>query len=348
MMNNKDNSLKDNKVNQVDKDINEMMNLATGDNNYEPEKKSSRKTILIMSVILILAAGAFGLSKLIIKPQEFVDNTTTPDLSTEEKEYEKLDEWDFKYPAKIPKWSKQVFNQNSIMEEDEVYQGLMEIAENQHDVLVFTASMPDSKTGDWDGAPPKYTNDISQMTDSNGLENELFSYTLKEDYQLAYSSYIQQLINPVFGDWVFAQRYTPNKPLKDNKDLNVLKPLFSEEWWAKNIKEGKDYSALPILVDWEGDDFGGLKFAERVDGQFGTWFGVINTDENNVVIGESLGLDDRNSPIVKFSTPIKFSAFGVDNKIIEKTGTLELTLGSNPQSHMFNRVVIIDAVLILK
>lgn len=327
-------------------DLNEMMDLAKENNYYETEKKMPVKMLVIIGVAAIVLITALTLSKVIIKPQEFIDETKAPGISTGKDIFLNGEKWNFDYPVKVPKWSKQVFNQISIIEKDEIYRELIDFSKSQQDVLLFSEAMPSEKAGDWKDAPPAYTNKLSEIKKPNGQENELFSYTLKEDYLIAYSSYVHQLINPVFGNWVFAQRYTPAKPLKDNKDLDVLKPLFDPSWWDANIVDGVDYTKLPILVDWNGDDFGGLKFAERIDGQYGTWYGVVDVNQDKVVLAEMLGRDERDSPILKINTPIKYLAFG-ENEPLEKAGVLELTLASNPVEHMINRVVILDAKLIL-
>lgn len=330
MMNNKNN-------------LEDMLDVAKEEMSTETTKKIPTKIFGIVGGTMIVLVLVLALSKVIIKPQDFVD-LTDKSSTIHEEEYDYGGYWDFEYPAKVPTWSKQVFNQSFVTEKDDTYKALMKFAEGHHDIVAFTAAMPSEVGGDWEDAPPAYTNDLSQEK-VDGVENPLFSYTLQEDYMIAYANYVHRLINPVFGDWVFAQRYVPNKPLKDNKDLAILKSMFNPEWWETNIVEGEDYTKLPILVDWDGDNFGGLEFAELEPGRFGTWYGIVDTDEENIVLVENLGRDERNSPILQIKTPIKYSAFGPDKKIIEKTGELEITLMSNPVAHMLNRVIIKDAKL---
>ena len=330
-------------MNDNNNNLEDMLDVAKEEIDIETTKKRPIKMFAIIGTMMVVLAISLVISKIIIKPQDFVD-LTDKSGSIHTKEYGSDGYWNFEYPTKVPTWSKQVFNQSFVTEKDNTYKSLMKFAEGYHDIVAFTAAMPSGIAGDWEDAPPAYTNDLSQEK-IDGFENPLFSYTLQEDYLIAYANYVHRLINPVFGDWVFAQRYVPSKPLKNNNDLEILKSMFDPQWWETNIVKDTDYTKLPILVDWDGDNFGGLEFAELEPGRYGTWYGVVNTDEENIVLVENLGRDERNSPILQIKTPIKYSAFGFDDKIIEKTGELELTLMSNPVGHMLNRVVIKDAKL---
>lgn len=323
--------------------LDDMLEIAKEEIVTESPKKIPIRIFGVVVGAMIALIIILALSKITIKPQNFVDLTDKSGYM-HTKEYNSDGYWDFKYPSTVPTWSKQIFNQSFITERDDTYKALMKFAEGHHDIVAFTISMPSEIGGNWEDAPPAYTNDLNEKI-IDGVENQFFSYTLREDYMIAYSNYVHRLINPVFGDWVFAQRYVPSKPLKDNKDLAVLESMFDPEWWETNVVEGKDYTKLPILVDWNGDNFGGLEFAELEPGRFGTWYGIVNTDEENVVLVQNLGRDERGSPILQIKTPIKYSAFGIDDEIIEKTGELELTLMSNPIGHMLNRVVLKDAKL---
>lgn len=348
MNNNNDEHLKkmlETATQKVDETINESQKESKG-----PSRKVVSIAIGAMLVFgILLYIGSIGL-----RPQEFEDKTDNPDWVESQVEKEKAQEevsmWQFEYPVKLPDWSKQPYNVKKIIEDEKVYDELIKFANQFPDIMAYTAWMPSSTQGDWEGAPPAFTNNVYEQYLENGEVNPHYSYVLKEDYLIAYSTYVQRLLNPTFGDWIFAQRYEPVKPLKDNSTFEVLKDMFSNEWWNANIHTNQDYSALPIMVDWEGDNFGGLEFAERVPSRYGTFFGVVDVDEESekIVIVDSLGQDDRGAEILKINTPVKYVAFGVNDNLIELQGNLVITLGSNPNSSSINRIIITNAELVLK
>lgn len=340
--------------------LEEMLEVATqeveetSNKNQEDNKHSSKKVILItlgamLTFGIVLYIGAIGL-----RSQEFENKTNNPDwVETqvkEEKEQAEVDMWQFEYPVKVPDWSKQPYDEDKILNDEKVYNELIEFAEQFPDIIAHTAWMPSSVQGDWESAPPAYTNNNSEKYLEDGTVNPYYSYVLKEDYLIAYSTYLQRLLNPTFGEWVFAQRFEPNKPLKDNDTFEILNDMFSTEWWDNNIKTNSDYSSLPIMVDWDGDNFGGLKFAERIPGRYGTFFGVtdVNEKENKIVIVENKGQDSRGADILKINTPVKYVAFGTNDELIEIHGNLIITLSSNENTSSVNRIVITDAELTLE
>lgn len=343
--------------NQENEHLKKLMESATANVDSSEDKsirsKSTIKIILITLIVMVAFATIlyFAASK-INKPQEFEDTTEDPSWVSKREEQaqaeEETSQWDFEYPVDVPKWSKQEFSL-TLIEDEEVYNELINYALSVPDMVSATAWMPSSEEGDWEGAPPVFTSDPSEEYLEDGSQNPHYSYTLKEDYLLAYSVYVQRLINPTFGKWIFAQHYTPSRPLKDKEDFNVLSDMFSDDWWETNISEGEDYSALPIVVDWEGDDFGGLELAEPKPGRYGTFFGQIDEseEENRFTQVNNIGVDNNNSPILEVNTPIKYVAFGIDDKPIEKKGNLVLTLSSNDKLHEIFRVVISDAKLLL-
>jgi len=342
-----------NKENE-NKSLEEMMKLASEKVNESlPKKPKKSKKFAFVTVGAIVSLGVLlYIGSNFVSPQEFEDNTKNPewvDSQIEKNEIaEENSEWNFDYPVDVPKWSKQEFSITNVIENEETYNELIEFSKSFPEVNSATAWMPSKEAGDWEGAPPVFTNNVWEEYLEDGTKNNRYSYTLKEDYLIAYASYTQQLINPTFGKWIFSQRYTPAKPMKDNSDLNVLQDIFSDEWWENNISEN-DYSSLPILADWNGDNFGGLEFAESIPGRYGTFFGIINEneEEEKFVTAEVLGADENDSPILKIVSPIKYVAFGIDDELIEKEGNLELTLKSNNEIiERFNRVVVSDAKLI--
>lgn len=337
----------DNKLNEMLEAASESSdNVSDNDQSKKSKKKAIWTTVGVMTAFgAVLVTGA-----LMLRPQEFEDRTETPTWVSEQAEQEEqaqtISMWDFEYPVNVPEWTKQPFSIENVINNEDVLAEVHEFAESISAVESSTAWMPSGVEGNWEGAAPAYTNNIDEQFINDNIPNPDYSYTLREDYLSAYSVYIQRLINPTFGEWIFAQRYIPASPMKDNNTYRVLSDMFSDEWWNNNIETDTDYSSLPLLADWDGDNFGGLEFAQE-NSRYGTFFGVVNETEDEYVTVESLGQDDRESEILKIDTPVKFVAFGTEG-LIEKHGTISMTLASNDEPVAPNRVVITNAELILQ
>lgn len=348
--------MNNNKSTNNDKHLERLLKSATGniddsvDDRIEKESKMTPKraiytTLGVMGVFAVILV----IGSIMLKPQEFEDVTKNPEWVDDQTvalvEKEENSKWDFEYPDEVPKWSKKEYSVDSVIKNKDTYNEIIEHADNIQDLNSSTSWMPSAIQS---GSSPVYTNNTWESELSDGVANPRFSYTLQEDYKLAYVTYLERLINPTFGGWIFSQRATPAKPYKDDEAYEVLKDMFSAEWWDNNIKSGEDYTSLPILADWNGDNFGGLEFAERVPGRYGTFFGKVNEGEGKYVTVETLGPDSNGAEILNISTPIVYSAFGVDDEIINKFGTINMKLASNDNiSQLNNRVVIIDIDLIL-
>ena len=338
-----------NNFNDDDK-LKDMFEAASADSDKladkEPSKDDSKKKAILTAVGVMVGFGVLlGAGALMLRPQEFEDKTEAPTwVDTQVEKVEKSEEynmWDFEYPVEVPEWTKQPFTRD-MAEDEEMIDVFNEFSES---FAAYNASISWMPSGVEDEFTPTYTSNIEEQYMDDNTLNPYFSYTLREDYVFAYSTYINRLINPVFGNWVFAQMHYPSAPMIDNTEFEKLSDMFSRGWWDENVVPAQNYSALPVLADWEGDNFGGLEFTED-DSIHGTFFGVVNETEDNRVIVESLGIDERGSEILKIDTPILYAAFDIDGELIKKEGVLSLTLASNDEPIEANRVVIINVELI--
>lgn len=343
-----------NKLNEEEK-LKQMMDEATKNAQEAPVeqydgKADRKKAFLVTGAAFVVLGGLLFAGSQVFKSQDFEDKTKTPDWVAEESENisvtdEDIGEWDFEYPAKVPGWTKQPYSVE-LLADQEFLEQAFEFTEDFKDFQIYIAGMPSSVAGDWEDAPKAYTNDASLEYLEDGTLNPQYSYTLQEDYLQAYSVSLQRLINPIFGNWYLAQGGN-GTPMKTNAYFNGLVDMFSNEWWESNIEYDVDYSAIPVMADWEGDNFGGLELAEVVPGRYGVFYGVV--DEERQVTADSLGVDERGAEIIKINTPIIYSAFGKNDEIIELKGMLNLTLESNEDIfNMYNRVVISHAELIME
>lgn len=347
-------------VKNEEQNIEELMKSATETvnedikaDNGEQNKKRTKKIIISTSVGLGLFMSALIIGPLLLKNQEdFEDKTETPGwvLKEDEKKTEENNkkEWDFNYPIEVHEWSKQPYdraafwtdnNTKKIMKQGESIKGLNE------SLLSIPSGQDhgyDDPNGQLVGA---YTNDPMKEHKEDGSKNKMFSYAVKEDYVKSFVVNVERILNPVFGEWVFAQRADRN--LKAEQTYEVLQDVFTNEWWSANIKEDQDYSKLPLVVDWNGDDWGGLSFAERVNGRYGTFYGEIVATDENPVTGSIKGYDEKGAHIVELKVPVQYKAFGEDDYLIKK-GTLTIELSSNVRDiDSRSRVILSNASLVL-
>lgn len=309
-------------------------------------KKSPKKIVIATAVGLsIFMAALIGGALLLKNQEEFKDNTKEPGWVSNiggEKDPLIVGEWDFEYPIEVHEWAKGPFYVDTFWNEENS-EAIRKEAESMNALTVASKWVP-SGIGHGYSDPKGLlaganTNDLSQKKLKNGKDNPLFSYALKEDYENAFVIYTERLLNPTFGDWVFFQR--ANKSLKSASELGVLKNMFTSTWWDENIKEGEDYSKLPILVDWNGDDWGGIQLAERETGRYGTFYGKIEKDSEKFT-SNIIGDDENGMPIMEFEVPVEYSAFGKD-AIITKKGLLTITLKSNSESITPSERVVINS-----
>lgn len=184
------------------------------------------------------------------------------------------------------------------------------------------------------------TDDVTQSVGKDGMQNKNFSYLTGDNVKIAYTDITNRLINPVYGDWYKAQ-FAKNNP-KSMKSLNELKTLFSDSWWKSNISS-HDYSALPLFADWDADNYGGQSFKPSV----ARWYGQITKH----VIMPSTDAKTAEFKGINVVDTIKYSAYDKDGDVINKTGTLKMTLIPNHnlnEGMNGNRLVIDSAKLTIE
>lgn len=352
------------KKNQPNDNLDELMKVASQRVEEEKdvaasekkENKSTKKVVLLTSGGLVLFAGIVLSGALLMNnPQEFVDKTETPDWVENEdggKESDGYNPWEFDKPIELNSWAEIPYNQSTFWAQDGIEKDLLEISKEYQG---FYFSIARTKSGiphgyDDEQLAGPYTNDVEKRYLEDGSVNEDFSYALTEDYEKAYVTYTERLVNPLFGDWSKVQS-SDDLEIKSNMQFNALKDMFTSEWWNNNIEESRDYSNLPIFAEWtqgDWDKFNIDKSEENVN-MYGTFYGEIEETEDKLIQSEQIGVDQEGQAIMKVSSPVTYSAFGQDGENVEVHGTLELTLESNSEStDVKNRIVISDAELKLE
>lgn len=341
--------------------LEEMLKNATEKNEPPKESKNDdkskvKKVVISTFVGLALIGGIFvSASFLQNNPQDFNANNKNPEWiangnkdGADEESNAPSENWDFNFPFKLESWAKVPYNKETFWTKENDKKLI--IASGK--VTSFTSSISWLKPGlDYGRKNAKvYTNDIDKNYLKDGSKNPLYSYALKEDYQKAYIAYTERLLNPVFGEWTIAQsRGVGDYLTKEAPEFENLKDMFTEKWWNANVKEGSDYSKLPVLAEWQPDSWKNLKLTDRDTNREGVFYGRINTSDKAYSKVSIVGSDKEGMPVIKVSTPVEFYANKKDGGKLKKTGTLTLTLQSNEDSvDVKNRVVISSASLKVK
>lgn len=321
----------------------------------EENKKSTKKVILFTSGGLLVFAGVILSGALFMNnPQEFVDKTETPGWveggNADENSNDNYNPWDFEKPVELSDWANAPYDKESFWQQDDIENKILEASKEYQGFYFSVASTNSGIPHGYDDEQlvGPYTNDIEKRYLEDGSVNGDFSYALTEDYEKAYVTYTERLINPVFGDWSKMQS-SDDLEIKSNMQFNALKDMFTVDWWNENIKESEDYSSLPIFAEWTQNDWDKFNIDESNVDMYGTFYGKITETDENIIQSEQIGVDQEGQAIMKVSSPVTYSAFGEDGDNVEIHGELELTLKSNSDStDVANRVVISDAELKFK
>lgn len=326
--------------------------LDDGVDSSKPEGKSTKKAVVFTVIGLLLFGAVLVAAALMLKDDsEFVDKTETPDWVDKAPTEEEVVEsgfWDFEHPVELREWAKEPFVRDEFWTQEGIEEVILDASREMQSFYSTVAWM---KSGlphpyeDEELAGP-YTNDISKRYLEDGSDNPYFSYALSEDYQKAYVTYTERLLNPVFGGWSPFQSL--EEGVKGNNRFDDLDDMFSNDWWNSNIKKNEDYSNLPIFAEWNSGDWSQYDLAERDANKYGVFYGEIVESEDRYVTIENIGIDEEEQVIIKVSSPVDYSAFGSDGELIKVTGTLELTLRSDMEKlNVENRIIIDDANLVL-
>lgn len=353
---------KENKDLKKEQDLDELMKNATQkvEDNFEPNKngnKKNKKIIIYSTLTAALLLSAIGAGAYVFDDQEEFVNKTEQKKTVVSKE-KNVGEDDIQvkldYPVIIKDWAVEEYDpskEKEVKEEEKI----KEISKKLSEVDLAFQWLPSSakskytynKKGSNLTIDDEYTNDTEKKYLPNGEDNPKYSYALREDYQKAFATITERLLNPLYGGWLEAQDPIGEKA-KTQEQFEVLSSAFDVDWWNKNVKKN-NYSKLPIYADWDNNNFGGLKLSERSGGINGTFFGKIKETKAKKVKARTVGfMKNSELPFVKVELPVEFVAYDINEKKLKKTGTLIFTLVPNEDTNNPTmRVVAKDARLII-
>lgn len=358
MMRNEDENLKPKKNDELEK---MMKQAAKGiDDNINKKKKenkkSTKKVVIFTSIGLVLFIATLIVGAILLKkPQEFEDKTASPDWVDNEGVVNiESPPLEVEYPIEVYEWAKEPYNQDTFWEEG-MEKEILNVSKDDYRNFYFAISwMPSGLENEFNKGEldEPYTNDVSKRYIENEgkyEENPNFSYALVEDYEKAIVVHTQRLLNPTFGGWAEVQvPATEGREIKDDRQYNNLKDIFSQEWWNENIKEYEDYTNLPIMAEWNPGEWDKYNLAQKELIEQGMFYGQVNETEGNIIVAEIAGIDEEGQAVIDVTIPVKYVALGESGNNVEITGSLELTLESNQDSiDVRERIVISNAKLTL-
>lgn len=159
-----------------------------------------------------------------------------------------------------------------------------------------------------------FTSDLDKQTMEDGTPNPMFSYWTEEQFSAEVGIMTERLLNPVFGGWENYQY--PEYKANTEFDTALISDLFTSNWSESNsAKPHSEY--VPVLADWNSDNYGGKYNLTDV----ARWFGKVTSSSTTFTYDES-----KLNYTATYEAKVKFTAWTKDQKKVERTGTLTLNL----------------------
>lgn len=286
------------------KDLEQMLNNATNSdlNNMQmrPSAKERQKKLIIKSVSIatvVIASSVTGLYY-VSKPKN--NNTEQTQRYAKETEDIKSNSSD-KIPGSVPDWVKK-----GPYDPEKTLQNKQEIIDDIH----YTSF--GNITGSIVGGSKFNTNkDEAWEKDSDELlVNKNYAAVTGEDYEYWTNVYINRLLNPQFGKWTVLQ--SPNTRFADYAK-EIFKDMFDDAYFNS---QNPDMKWLPIMADFNGDEYGGQNFA------YSTKF----VGEYTSISGERKTTEDGFRTITTVNLDVTWKAYLAGDKEIVKTGKISFDI----------------------
>lgn len=290
---------------------------------------------IIIAILLVVFIPKFGGFK--DTGNKKTDNTETVSSSetveSEKKEGEEDSEKfvrdrykDNKTPVKVEEWTKQPYSaERSEKEQETLKKGVADYAQTLN-IGNYFGLLPSEANG--------YTSDVTKAMNKDGTPNMYYSYQTKENMEYVFSTYMQRLLNPVYGSW-FSLPYGMPGEIEAAFPDETFKDMFTPRWWQANIKND-NHRAIPIYADWNGDNWGGLDLKEE---GMGVFFGEIKS----MTVDTKPASNGAGNELT-INMNIEYKAKLANNKTETRNGTMMIKLIPNEESTDINHRALIDDV----
>lgn len=206
-----------------------------------------------------------------------------------------------KYPVELEKWQTQPYSEAN----KAVYTKMRE--KYAHTELATSASLlPSAKAG--------WVSDPKSEFLKDGTPNPRFTPVTDEVYLNSVESYIERLINPVFGEWKQYQ-YSDGEASK-YFDESRFSDMFAREYLKKNFKNSAE-QYIPVYADWKQNDYG---IPELLD-EGPRWIGTADSVKTEMRLDKKTG-----SYKSKVIVDVSYVAWAEDQSTLTRKGVLTLDI----------------------
>lgn len=267
----KDNNNKNKSLINMFEDIDKSSKELTLTNTKEAKTRKNRAKIIIAATVGFLALGIGG--------AYYVSNQKTVDVvrssnsrSTNLGDYSQ----EFSYPVELPSYLKSEWK--LLSDEDK-----KSLRDSQDENLFgdLTSGYPSEEGG--------FTSDKAKIFDDEGFPNIYYTTITKESIKYNVLSYLNRLINPIYGGWTEFQYGKEHKSSELNE--SIYKDMFSSSFIEKNKNN------MPFFTDKEANNYG-YEWIETKDNVYPRFIGIVDgisdieTDDsmNKITVTSSVSL----------------------------------------------------------
>ena len=265
----KDNNNKNKSLINMFEDIDKSSKELTLTNTKEAKTRKNRAKIIIAATVGFLALGIGG--------AYYVSNQKTVDVVRSSNSRSTNDySQEFSYPVELPSYLKSEWK--LLSDEDK-----KSLRDSQDENLFgdLTSGYPSEEGG--------FTSDKAKIFDDEGFPNIYYTTITKESIKYNVLSYLNRLINPIYGGWTEFQYGKEHKSSELNE--SIYKDMFSTSFIEKNKNN------MPFFTDKEANNYG-YEWIETKDNVYPRFIGTVDgisdieTDDsmNKITVTSSVSL----------------------------------------------------------
>lgn len=189
-----------------------------------------------------------------------------------------------------------------------------------------------------------FTADPNKAYNDDGSLNPLYTMWTQELFTTQVGYHLEKLLNPEFGGWSTYQ--FPDDGGSGKFNINNMRDSFTDSWLEKfdaANSAGKASTVMPVLADWNGDNFGRDDLLDTVSVR---WYGNVTGYTYDFDYNQET---QRYSVNAKYD--VSYTAWTKDQKKLQRDGVLEVKLianGTDENNSSDYKVLIDQATLTLE
>lgn len=194
----------------------------------------------------------------------------------------------------------------------------------------FSRNFPSESTG--------FTSDPRKARLAGGALNPAYTTLTAEDFRYSLGVALERFVNPVYGGWQGGQYPKTNESYSPISTASFSN-LFTSSWVKANASK-KPQEVLPLLADWQGNDYGMSGTLLQTGPR---WMGKVT--------GTTVELTkDANSQITggKVVATVRYTAWTESQSKVTKDGVITLDFVTNTTDLRRAKALLSQATLTLK